>query len=359
MQDTRRPRPPWGLLGALALAWAIEGFVARSDWTGPLGWSWRSAREAVAGVRGCRVLLFGDSQVKVGIAADRLGVPAYNLAVLRAQPAASATLLRRALEAGARPEAVVLDAFPGLLTDGPRLNGAEWAELLDARGWLDLLREAPDPMLAARALAHALVPSVEARWSIRPALRAALAGTPAPARLAVERADRLAHRGSVVVRAEGAPLAEALPALPAGAAGRKNADWWKARPEHRAALRRFCALAQAHGIRVYWLWPTHAPATQARREALGLDEPLAAMVRGLQAEFPNLHVLDVRRAGLDGADFYDPNHLNDRGAAALTDAVAAVIGADLHAAPPPGRWLALRVRPGAAVAAAPGASRRD
>jgi hypothetical protein len=343
------------LLGALALLWAIEGAVSRSRWTGPLTWSWRSAREVVAGaqVRQSRVLLFGDSQVKVGLQADRLGRrlggTAYNLAVLRAQPAASATLLRRALEAGARPEAVVLDAFPGLLTDHPRMNGAEWAELLDARGWRDLLREAPDPMLVARAVAHGLVPSADARWSIRPAVLAALAGTASPSRLAVERADRERDRGSIVVHASGTPLVEALPPLPPGAGGR--AGWWKVRPEHLAALRRFCALAAAHDIRVYWLWPTHSPAMQARREALGLDAPFEATVRRLQAEFPNLAVLDVRHAGLDAADFYDPGHLNGRGAAALTDAVAIALRADREARTP-GRWLALRVRPGTAIAQA-------
>lgn len=361
---SRLARLPWGLLGMLALLWGIEGFVSRSPWTGSLGWSWRSAREMADSVQNCRVLLFGDSQVKVGIQADRLeqqlGASVINLAVLRAHPAASAMLLRRALDAGARPEAVVLDAFPGILTDHPRMNGAEWVELLDTRGWVELLQDAPDPQLVARALGHWLVPSVDARWSIRPVIAAALAGQPDPSRLLVERQERLPRRGSIAVRASGLPLREALPALPAGAG--KKSDWWKVRPENLKALRRFCALAQAQGIRVYWLWPTQSPATQARREALHLDDPFEAMVRRLQSEFPNLTVLDVRRAGLGATDFYDPGHLNHQGAEALTDAVALALANDRKEGgnkPSDDRWLDLRVRPAAAVALRPGAPLRD
>ncbi len=360
----RSTRLPWGLLGMLALVWVIEGAIARSPWTGSLAWSWRSAREAVDDLADCRVLLFGDSQVKVGIQADRLerrlGEPAYNLAVLRAHPAASAMLLRRALDAGARPEAVVLDAFPGILTDHPRMNGAEWAELLDARGWVELLRDTPDPSLIARAMGHWLVPSVDARWSIRPAIVAALAGKPEPSRLLVERRERVSRRGSIAVRASGEPLREALPDLPPGAG--KKSGWWKARPENLRALRRFCALAQDHQIRVYWLWPTQSPETQARRETLHLDDPFESMVKRLQVDFPNLTVLDVRHAGLGATDFYDPGHLNDQGAEALTDAVAFALENDREEGTTTSsddRWLALRVRPAAAVALQPDSPRRD
>jgi len=59
------------------------------------------------------VLCFGDSQMKFGIAphvvAARTGRPAYNLAIVGGQPPASYFLLRRALEAGARPSAVLFD----------------------------------------------------------------------------------------------------------------------------------------------------------------------------------------------------------------------------------------------------------
>lgn len=356
---------PWGLLGMLALVWVIEGFVSRSPWTGSLGWSWRSSREVVDGVRDCRVLLFGDSQVKVGIQGDllqrQLGEPVYNLAVLRAHPAASAMLLRRALDAGARPEAVILDAFPGILTDHPRMNGAEWAELLDTRGWFELLRDTPDPQLVARAMGHWLIPSVDARWSIRPVIAAALAGQPDPSRLLVERRERLLRRGSIAVRASGLPLQEALPDLPAGAG--KKSGWWRVRPENLNALRRFCTLAKTHDIHVYWLWPTQSPDTQARRETLRLDEPFEVMVRRLQDEFPNLTVLDVRRAGLEATDFYDPGHLNDQGAEALTNAVALALTTDRkeegERVPSGDRWLALRVRPAAAVALRPDSLRRE
>ncbi|HEV3121033.1 MAG TPA: hypothetical protein VGY53_03985, partial [Isosphaeraceae bacterium] len=60
----------------------------------------------------CGILAFGDSQVKCGILPavleDRLGLRAFNLAILASPPPASYFLLRRALGAGARPAAIVV-----------------------------------------------------------------------------------------------------------------------------------------------------------------------------------------------------------------------------------------------------------
>ncbi len=77
---------------------------------------WRRAGPAAKGraATGAEVLCFGDSQVKTGIAAvaleARLDRPVYNLGMMAATPAGSYFVFKRALDAGARPRAIVLDA---------------------------------------------------------------------------------------------------------------------------------------------------------------------------------------------------------------------------------------------------------
>jgi hypothetical protein len=61
------------------------------------------------------VLVPGDSQVECGhqppLLARRPGRPVANLAVVVGQAAATFALFERALQAGARPHAVVVDFF--------------------------------------------------------------------------------------------------------------------------------------------------------------------------------------------------------------------------------------------------------
>src|SRR5262245_5292812 len=129
----RRGVTPWGLVGMIPLVWAVEGFVARHEdgVQSQVARSWKaSAVAAGAGAVGRDVLYLGDSQVKLGllprVVEGRTGLSGYNLAVLRGMPASSYGLLRRALDAGARPKAVVVDFNPGLLATRQRLNAPHW-----------------------------------------------------------------------------------------------------------------------------------------------------------------------------------------------------------------------------------------
>src|SRR5690242_12777653 len=116
MTGARRHPWPVGMLGMLALVLAAESYVARHDLDFATLWSanWRHGAAAARreGPKSA-VLAFGDSLVKDGVAAPvieaRLGRRAYNLAVFNGQAPASYFLLRRALDAGARPAAVLID----------------------------------------------------------------------------------------------------------------------------------------------------------------------------------------------------------------------------------------------------------
>ena len=113
----------------LALVAAVEAVVGglRHDLASPLAEDWRIASlAATEKAPGRDVLCFGDSLVKYGVLPKviqaRAGMSSYNLATSGGTMPSAFFLLRQALEAGARPRAVVAD-FAALMLGGPRSAG--------------------------------------------------------------------------------------------------------------------------------------------------------------------------------------------------------------------------------------------
>ena len=81
----------------------------RADWA-------YGGRAASRRAPDAEILCFGDSMIKFGMAPrvleDRLGRRAFNLALYAGSPTASYFLLRRPLESGAKPAAVLVDFQP-------------------------------------------------------------------------------------------------------------------------------------------------------------------------------------------------------------------------------------------------------
>ena len=102
---------------------------------------------------------------------------------------------------------------------------------------------------------------------------------------------------------------------------------WNCRPENAGYVRKFLALASSRGIRVYWVIPPVSPTAQERRFQNGQEAAYSRFVASIQAEYPGLTVIDGRRLDLDTSSFFDPVHLNGRGAATLSGEVAKVLGA--------------------------------
>jgi hypothetical protein len=338
-----RGRAPRGLLGMLALVLAAEGFVARHhlDVTSPTFASWSlSARAAGRDAPGRDVLFLGDSLVKHGLVPRvfeaRSGRTAYNLSVCAAQAPMTYFLLRRALDAGARPTAIVVDFKPGLLAGGPECLLSGWQEFVGPREWLDFARTVRSPSFLAAVALGRLVPTVRARFEIRAIVLAALRGRPSS-----QRASNLLCRRQWRVN-DGANVAIRNP-FSAGAVGPEDHQkylsdfFWCHRVNH-LYLERFFALARSRGIPVYWLLPPFSPPLQAHRDRSGTDAKLVRFIRSLQAEHPNLTVLDARHSGYDRAVFVDPIHLDGRGAVALSASLAD----HFRRGPSPGsRWVAL------------------
>ena len=172
-------RIPFGLVAAVVLVVAAERGVFR-----PLGEdspfipaSWRESRRAASREAiGAEVLCFGDSQAKCGLQPKALGRPSFNLAVIGGQAASTYRLFRLAIEAGARPRAVVVDYFPGLLASGCEINHRQWPELLEPVDCLDLIRTARDPKLLAPLATRLILPSFRMREEIRATVSSAFLG---------------------------------------------------------------------------------------------------------------------------------------------------------------------------------------
>ncbi len=336
---------PLGLVGMIALVAAIEATVAGRplDYLDPASLSWRLAADAARDeAPGCRVLCVGDSLVKHGvipaIVEAGTGRRTANLAVARGPAPATYFLLRRALDAGARPDAVVLDFKPSVLIGGPRHNLRSWQEILSAREALELTLEGGAGPSWPRSRLGRLLPSFRSRHEVRGHILAALRGDPSPLRLT----NRMCRRNWLVN--DGANVAARNPAF-RGAPGPNEkapiSDRWYCQRVNAAYRPPHPRPGLAHGIRVYWLLPPISPWLQARREATGAEAGYLRLVRSSQARHPNLTIVDGRHSGYDHTVFVDTTHLDGQGAAVLSADLAALLARDLPTATAPGRWLEL------------------
>ena len=329
-RSTRR-RLPAGLLGMLALIAAAESFVARRDldWMRFEGWDWRlTPRAAAERAPRCEYLCFGDSLVKFGVlprvVEAKLGAPAHNLAICSGTAATSYFLLRRALERGARPKAVVVDFMQKILADPPQSKTVAfpWAEFLSTRDALDLASTARDAEFFAAVMTARALPSARARFEIRGNVLAALRGESPSLRPFTPLFFRNwgFNRGAQAIP----PNPQFRDAFPDPDAP-VPPDPWACEPVNAAYCHRFFDLAAAHGIPVYWLLTPISPGERARCARLGDSEPYLRFVRRMQAACPNVVVLDGRRSAYGPDVFVDRAHLDRRGASSLSADLASIL----------------------------------
>jgi hypothetical protein len=304
-------------------------------------WSARQSRRAASReALESEVLCFGDSLVKQGILPrvieDRCGVRAYNLALGGGQAPSSFFLLRRALERGAKPSAVVVDFWAPLMTSGPRHLLQQWPYLIGYRDAVDLAWHGRDADLLASITLGRILPSIRCRFTLRENVAAALDGASSRWRWEMPWVFRHwnIHRGANVIP-------NRLPGPVDYEAWRRGYyERWHCEQVNQIYIQRFLELAQAHGIAVYWLLPPAMPGLQAACEQSGYDLANERFVRSWQSRFPGLTVIDGRHAEYDPAVFSDPNHLGRDGAFVFSTEVGRILraaGADRG----PSAWIAL------------------
>ena len=338
---------PWGLLGMLGLLAVIECGVARHplDFSDPVSLSWQlSAQAARREAPGCTILGVGDSLVKHGVIPSVLeaetGERACNLAIARGPAPATYFLLRRALDAGARPKAVVIDFKPGVLVGSPRYNLRYWQEILTFRECLDLARNDHGGSLLVNLALGRLLPTFRGRLEVRGAILAALRGEDSPMRLI----NRVCQRNWGVN--DGANVAARNPAFNGEVSAEQHktllSHLWYCHRVNKTYVRRILDLTAERGIKVYWLLPPVSPALQARREETGAEAGFLKFVRSFQQPYPHLTVVDGRHAGYDPTAFVDATHLDGRGAFTLTTELGRMLRRDLAGgSATPSRWVNL------------------
>lgn len=323
---------PWGLVGMLALVALGERASRRVENVVllPEHWEWRNAETAARQeVAGAEVLCFGDSLIKFAVlprvVEARTGRAAYNLAVPGGQPAASYFLFRRALAAGARPSAVLIEAAPHVNYFPPSVPAMErlWSEVLTTAELFDLARALRDPGLFGRLAAARALPTVRARHEIRAAVRQALDGTVGAQQWMVA----LFLRNRRVNRGANAAAVRPEPGARDDESQRNLLTRFSCDPVNANYLDRFLDLAAARGIPAVVVLTPYAPAAQRYAEWSGFDAAHTAFVAALCRRHRGVVVLDGRRSGIPRDGFAgDPLHLNKRGAVAFSDDVAAALG---------------------------------
>jgi lysophospholipase L1-like esterase len=340
---------PWGLVGMIGLVAIFECFVSRHwvDFSDPVSLSWRSsAILAATEAPHCDVLCMGDSLVKHGLVPSVMeqatGRRTANLSAARAPLLWTYALLRRALDAGARPAAIIINAKPAVLIGGPEYDMRYWQEVLTVREGLELFQMTRKGPLLAATLLGRLLPSLRSRLEVQSNVMAALRGE----------TDRLytinrvllrnwtVNRGANIVAA-GSPFQGAVaPEV----AGRLHVDRFHVDKTNAIAVKRLLNLAAERNISVYWLLAPLSPNLQALRDQSGSEGRYEEFVKSFQARYPrNLTVLDARRADYPAALFADATHLNGAGAVALSRSVAAAIAPRLsrRSSSTVGAWIAL------------------
>jgi hypothetical protein len=330
----------------LALILVVEaGLTARRlDLVSPWAEGWRvSAQAAETEAPGSDVLCFGDSLIKYGVLPKvieaRTGLRAYNLATSGGTIPSAFFLLRRALDAGARPKAVVVDFAVLMDRYESRPKLLNYPDLATVRDCLDLAWASRAPGFLGSSGVSKALPSYHYRFEIRSRILASLDG-----RSASERASVVSH-GTVWSRELGAqptqPGRNRHPQeglLIEGISPRA----WNSEPWNRAYLERFLDLAESRGITVYWLMPPLSPEVHARRAERGSDALYDRFVREIVARHPNTVVLDTRASGYDDTVHIDYLHLDRRGASVLSADIASIMAEGLVARPSgASRWVDL------------------
>ncbi len=355
--DCSSPRPkrriPWGVVTMIGLIILVESFVARNwlDFSDPVSLSWRFSAHAVrTRAADSQVLCLGDSLVKHGLIPSVIeaesGRRAMNLSAARAPTLMTYFILRRSLDAGVRPDAVIINAKPSVLIGGPDYNARYFEEILTLRECLELSQITRRAALMVSMVAGKLLPSLRGRLEIRSNVMAALCGE----------TDRLhdinrmlwrnwtVNDGANVAGTDSSFQGEVTPEV----AKRLYTHAFHVDRVNGEAIERLMRLASSHEIPIYWLLTPLSPALQAMRDQSGSETAYERLIRSVQARYPwTMTVLDARRAGYPPDHFVDATHLNSRGAIALSRAVARAIDS-LY--PPPEtktaqRWIALANAP--------------
>ena len=275
------------------------------------------------------MLCLGDSLIKhgliPGVIEEGTGRRTVNLSAARAPALLTYFLLRRALDAGARPRAIIINAKPAVLLAGPEFNARYWQEVLTPRECLEFsLMTSNGPFMLATIVGR-LLPSLRSRLEIQSNVLAALRGETDSHSGDQSRLLRnwTVNGGANVAAASRFRQDEAEPEIERRCT---QASFSSTDPMPRESSGLIRLADERATIPVFWLFRRYRPlfkpaATRAAPRRATTSSSAPSSVR-----YPRLlTVLDARRGRYPASLFTDHTHLNGPGAIALSRAVASAI----------------------------------
>lgn len=320
---------PLGFIGAIVLIVCVERTISSkiTSVTTEVASCWSFAAKAAGReAKDSEILGFGDSLMKYGfqpkVIEARTGRSAYNLAAFNGPPSRDYLMLKRVLDAGGNPSAIVACFQVVHFGSGPRFHARQFAESVTLAETLDLAWTTSDPSLFAWLMLSRHVPSIRARFELRGNLMTALTGQGMnwAEIYAIFRRNWNQSRGAHIGADEPhAPESTAALARAKELYGGKFEDLHAQTPVHEVYIHRFLDLADSHKIPVIWLIPPMLPEVEDRQREVGLTQLTTELAQRMKRAHPAITVIDGRGKGYDAKAFCtDAVHLNRRGAYALS-----------------------------------------
>jgi hypothetical protein len=354
---------PWGMIGALLLIVGVERTISRhrADVTTETASNYEfTAMMAQGEAARSEILGFGDSLVKYAfqpkVIEARTGRKAYNLAAYGAPPSRDYLMLRRVLDAGGKPSALVVGFQVVHLGATPRFHARRFSEFVTAAEAYHLARSSSDPGLFGLLMLGRYVPSVRARFELRGNVMTALNGHGlhwADAYLAMRRnwyQSRGAHVAPEEPHAPEEPKEARARALELYSGVYSDVSWGASVEEQYIA--RFLDLAAERKIPVFWIIPPMPPTLHERQNEVRVTELNTTLAQRMSKLYPNLVVVDGRDRGYEASAFCpDDVHLNRQGANVFSRDFGDLIRHRLGNSSPAPAWVALPLyRPGPLIA---------
>ncbi len=343
---TPQPRSRWplGLLGTLALVAGVEHYIAARniDLGTMYTIEWRLMSKAIKKqAPKAEILCFGTSLSSIAVSPliveERTGHPTYNLSLSGAQPYASYLMLRHALEAGARPKAIVVDFKWTSVRNAPAELERILPEIATLNECVRYALDQRDGSFLGRIMLVKELPSYACRVEIRDNIAKAIKGVE-PTRneqwltgARNMRVNKGAHHTPKVSYKGEVDLTD----------GRFFPADWKCNPANERYIHNFLDLADSRKIPVFLLLPPVSPATQARLDQSGTTGRYTKFLEGVMARHPGVVAVDARRSGYPNDAFYDASHVNRVGTADFSNALSDVLKARLDGPSAGDRWVSM------------------
>lgn len=328
MKRARLSGWPAGLIGMLALTYAIERQVVRHDYKflTQHAAQWQNTGRSVAKAAGCEVVAVGDSLLKHGLIPSQVEASlgknrrVYNLAVPGGSSPAFYFLFRRMIDSGIKPKVVLTDGE--MLGDDPLALARVWSEMITFRELADISWSARDARYFGMTALEILLPTIRARSAVRQSILAALDGKifEEPQSLALIWRNLKKNAGAFVLR-QRIDLSGPDPRPGELAQSKYLPGPFHCNPLNLSYTLRFLELARQNGIEVVWCLPPYHPDALSRRINGGWTSGYASLLKHLQERFPNLTIHSGWDAKYPPETVADITHMSRTGAIAFSDAV--------------------------------------